>query len=176
MHSMPHRGLFVRGFHRVPAAMDYGIRLVYCGSPLPQAPVTDGILSKAERHNQLLNAYLTALHHKPVGAHPGCGLRHFRRRIGRFRVSDHCFSSHVTCIDCFTGGSGAGPTPLYSPARKAPCQIHCGCGWANRPARDSFPLLTDRVAEIHSHSVQCHCGGRYDCMWLHRADSRQFCA
>jgi hypothetical protein len=57
MYSMPHRGLFGRGFHRVGEAMEYGIRLIYWGSPLPQTPVTDGILSKAERNNQLQTKY-----------------------------------------------------------------------------------------------------------------------
>ena len=64
MYSMPHRGLFVRGFRAshsgeagIGKAMDYGIRLVYWSSPLPQTPVTDGILSKAERNNQVRNTY-----------------------------------------------------------------------------------------------------------------------
>ena len=61
MYSMPHRGLFDRGFHRVGEAMDYGVQLVYWGSPLPHAPVTDGILSKTERSNQLRNAYLSGV-------------------------------------------------------------------------------------------------------------------
>jgi hypothetical protein len=61
MHSMPHRGLFVRGFHRVPEAMGYGIQLVYWGSPLPHEPITDGILSKTERNNQLCDAYLSGI-------------------------------------------------------------------------------------------------------------------
>jgi hypothetical protein len=41
--------------------MDYGIRVVYWGSPLPHAPVTDGILSKTERNNQLQKAYLNSV-------------------------------------------------------------------------------------------------------------------
>ena len=41
--------------------MDYGIGLVYLGSPLPQAPVTDGILSKIDRNNQLHSEYLSGV-------------------------------------------------------------------------------------------------------------------
>ncbi|MBN2472745.1 MAG: hypothetical protein JXN59_18625, partial [Anaerolineae bacterium] len=58
---VPHRGLFDRGFHRVPEAVDYGLRLVYWGSPLPQTPVTDGILSKIERNDQLRDADLNGI-------------------------------------------------------------------------------------------------------------------
>jgi hypothetical protein len=65
LYSMPHRGLFGRGFRashsgeaRVDEAVDYGLRLVYWGSSLPHMPVKDGILSKMERNNQLPNAYL----------------------------------------------------------------------------------------------------------------------
>ena len=41
--------------------MDYGIGLVYWGSPLPYAPVTDGILSKTDRNNQLHADYLSGI-------------------------------------------------------------------------------------------------------------------
>ena len=55
------RGLLTRGFHRIAEAIDYGIWLVYLGSPPPYAPVTDGILSKTDRNNQLQSEYLSGI-------------------------------------------------------------------------------------------------------------------
>lgn len=54
---MPHRGLHTRGFHHLDEAFDYGIRVVYWGSCLPDSPISDGTLPEFERNLCIRDAY-----------------------------------------------------------------------------------------------------------------------
>jgi Mor family transcriptional regulator len=51
------RGLHARGFHSVDDAFDYGIRVVYWGSHLPDFPVSDGTIPQYERNLRICDAY-----------------------------------------------------------------------------------------------------------------------
>jgi len=51
------RGLHTRGFHALDAAFDYGIRVVYWGSHIPDSPVSDGTMLQCERNLRIRDAY-----------------------------------------------------------------------------------------------------------------------
>lgn len=51
------RGLHTRGFHNLDRAFDYGIRVVYWGSHLPDYPVSDGTMLQYERNLRIRDAY-----------------------------------------------------------------------------------------------------------------------
>lgn len=54
---MPHRDLHTRGFHSLDVAFDYGIKVVYWGNHLPEAPVSDGTMLQYERNLRIRAAY-----------------------------------------------------------------------------------------------------------------------
>lgn len=54
--DMPHR-LWNRGFHHTGNALDYGIRLVYWGIPLPSFPISGSTAQLLQRNMRIREAY-----------------------------------------------------------------------------------------------------------------------